>query len=45
MVGLGKMGGNMAPRIRADGHDVVGFDPRGVGSSRLCRRLEQASLK
>jgi 6-phosphogluconate dehydrogenase len=26
MVGLGKMGGNMATRIRAAGHEVVGYD-------------------
>jgi 6-phosphogluconate dehydrogenase len=27
MVGLGRMGGNMAERLRAHGHTVVGFDP------------------
>lgn len=27
MVGLGKMGGNMAERLRQRGHEVVGFDP------------------
>ena len=26
MVGLGKMGGNMAERLRAAGHEVVGYD-------------------
>ncbi|MGZ4189495.1 MAG: phosphogluconate dehydrogenase (NAD(+)-dependent, decarboxylating) [Actinomycetota bacterium] len=26
MVGLGRMGGNMAERLRAGGHDVIGFD-------------------
>jgi len=26
MVGLGRMGGNMAERLRRGGHDVVGFD-------------------
>jgi 6-phosphogluconate dehydrogenase len=26
MVGLGRMGGNMAERLRAHGHDVVGYD-------------------
>jgi 6-phosphogluconate dehydrogenase len=26
MVGLGRMGGNMSERLRAAGHDVVGFD-------------------
>ena len=25
MVGLGRMGGNMAKRLKADGHDVPGF--------------------
>ncbi|HEX2576068.1 MAG TPA: decarboxylating 6-phosphogluconate dehydrogenase [Aquihabitans sp.] len=27
MIGLGKMGGNMAERLRRHGHDVVGMDP------------------
>jgi 6-phosphogluconate dehydrogenase len=26
MVGLGKMGGNMAERLRRDGHEVIGYD-------------------
>ena len=26
MVGLGRMGGNMAERLRRRGHEVVGFD-------------------
>ena len=26
MVGLGRMGGNMAERLRARGHEVVGYD-------------------
>ena len=26
MVGLGRMGGNMAERLRRDGHEVVGYD-------------------
>ena len=26
LVGLGRMGGNMAERLRAAGHEVVGFD-------------------
>ncbi|WP_372500313.1 phosphogluconate dehydrogenase (NAD(+)-dependent, decarboxylating) [Sphaerisporangium perillae] len=45
MVGLGKMGGNMAERLRRAGHDVVGYDrdPRAsdVGSLReLVQRLQ-----
>jgi 6-phosphogluconate dehydrogenase len=37
LIGLGKMGGNMAQRLRQDGHRVVGFDrspasPRDVDS-------------
>ena len=32
MVGLGRMGGNMATRIGAAGHDVVGFDPHSEAS-------------
>jgi 6-phosphogluconate dehydrogenase len=27
MIGLGKMGGNMAERLRRHGHEVIGFDP------------------
>ena len=26
MIGLGKMGGNMAERLRRAGHKVIGFD-------------------
>ncbi len=25
MVGLGRMGGNMAKRLRGDGHEVIGY--------------------
>src|SRR3954466_166020 len=36
LIGLGRMGGNMRDRIRAAGHEVVGYDPqpdlRDVGS-------------
>ena len=37
MIGLGRMGGNMVERLRADGHEVVGYDrapdsPRDVDS-------------
>jgi 6-phosphogluconate dehydrogenase len=28
MIGLGRMGANMAERLRRHGHEVVGFDPR-----------------
>ena len=27
MIGLGRMGGNMAERLRRHGHTVVGMDP------------------
>src|SRR5690242_3471508 len=33
LIGLGKMGGNMAQRIRAAGHTVVGYD-RSADASR-----------
>lgn len=26
VIGLGRMGGNMVKRLRADGHEVIGFD-------------------
>ena len=32
MVGLGRMGGNMAERLRRAGHEVVSFDP-GIGGT------------
>ena len=28
LIGLGKMGGNMRERLRAAGHEVIGYDPR-----------------
>jgi 6-phosphogluconate dehydrogenase len=28
LIGLGKMGGNMRDRLRAAGHEVIGYDPR-----------------
>ncbi|GAA1392042.1 decarboxylating 6-phosphogluconate dehydrogenase [Pseudonocardia kongjuensis] len=28
LIGLGRMGGNMRERLRAAGHEVIGFDPR-----------------
>ncbi|GAA3762253.1 6-phosphogluconate dehydrogenase [Spinactinospora alkalitolerans] len=45
LIGLGKMGGNMAARLRDKGHDVVGFDfnpdVRDVDSiAELVQRLE-----
>jgi 6-phosphogluconate dehydrogenase len=46
LIGLGKMGGNMAERLRRAGHDVVGYDrseaaPRDVDSlDALVDRLE-----
>ncbi|WP_299053060.1 phosphogluconate dehydrogenase (NAD(+)-dependent, decarboxylating) [uncultured Nocardioides sp.] len=45
MIGLGKMGGNMVERLRAAGHDVVGYDRdpslSDVGSlDELVERLE-----
>jgi 6-phosphogluconate dehydrogenase len=33
LVGLGRMGGNMAERLRAAGHDVIGFDPHSDASN------------
>jgi 6-phosphogluconate dehydrogenase len=32
MIGLGKMGGNMAERLRRDGHEVIGMDPSAEGA-------------
>ena len=33
IVGLGRMGGNMAERLRADGHEVMGYAPSGGGTA------------
>ena len=37
LIGLGKMGGNMAERLRQDGHQVVGYDRNPASAPR--RRL------
>jgi 6-phosphogluconate dehydrogenase len=46
MVGLGRMGGNMAERLRRDGHEVVGYARSGGGSAssleELVRQLDPA---
>ncbi len=39
LIGLGKMGGNMAERLRGDGHEVVGYD-RNPASSRTVDSLQ-----
>jgi 6-phosphogluconate dehydrogenase len=35
MIGLGRMGGNMAERLLAGGHQVIGFDPNQEAVQRL----------
>jgi 6-phosphogluconate dehydrogenase len=40
LIGLGKMGGNMAERLRRAGHQVVGFD-RNPESARTVNSLEE----
>lgn len=40
MIGLGRMGGNMAKRIAAAGHEVVGYD-RSPESDRTVTSLEE----
>ena len=46
MIGLGRMGGNMAKRIAAAGHEVVGYD-RSPESDRTVASLKElvAALK
>jgi 6-phosphogluconate dehydrogenase len=44
LIGLGKMGGNMAQRIRNGGHTVVGYD-RSPSSSRDVASLEELISK
>ena len=43
MIGLGRMGGNMAKRIAAAGHEVVGFDrsPSWIAPCRALRKWWQ----
>jgi 6-phosphogluconate dehydrogenase len=38
MIGLGKMGGNMAARLVEHGHEVVGIDPSADNASEAARR-------
>ncbi|MCW2777820.1 MAG: 6-phosphogluconate dehydrogenase-like protein, partial [Frankiales bacterium] len=40
MIGLGRMGGNMAERLRRGGHEVVGYD-RSAESGRQVGSLEE----
>ncbi len=40
MIGLGRMGGNMAKRIAASGHEVVGYD-QSPESDRTVASLEE----
>ena len=35
MIGLGKMGGNMAQRLTGGGHEVVGYDPHPPDAARV----------
>ncbi len=37
MIGLGKMGGNMAERLKLGGHQVVGFDFNADAVARLTK--------
>ena len=38
MIGLGRMGGNMAERLLAGGHEVVGYDPSSDAVSRFVEK-------
>jgi 6-phosphogluconate dehydrogenase len=42
LIGLGKMGGNMAERVRLGGHQVVGFDFNAEAVARLTARATSA---
>jgi 6-phosphogluconate dehydrogenase len=42
MIGLGKMGGNMAERLRRNRHEVVGYDRSGIGDVQSVHALVQA---
>jgi 6-phosphogluconate dehydrogenase len=35
MIGLGKMGGNMAQRLTQEGHEVIGYDPHPPDAARV----------
>ena len=41
MVGLGRMGGNMAERLREDGHEVASYDRSGSGTASSLEELVQ----
>ena len=44
MVGLGRMGANMAERVARAGHRVVGFDPDAAARQRVVERGAEAAL-
>ena len=44
MIGLGRMGGNMAQRLLKHGHHVVGFDPAAGKTTRRSRRAGSRSV-
>jgi 6-phosphogluconate dehydrogenase len=44
MVGLGRMGANMAERVARAGHRVVGFDPDAAARQRASERGAEAAL-
>ena len=45
MVGLGRMGGNMAERLRAAGHEVVGYANDGSGDVQSLEELAEGSQR
>ena len=45
MVGLGRMGGNMAERLRAAGHEVVGYANDGSGDVTSLDDLAKAGVQ
>jgi len=49
MIGLGKMGGNMAQRLTMGGHEVIAYDPHPPDAARVQerpfrRRIGQVSM-
>ena len=43
MIGLGRMGANMAQRLMKDGHQVVGFDPQAAARNDLQNKGAQSA--
>ena len=45
MLGLGRMGGNMAQRLARRGHEVIGYDPAAARAPNSPKRARPPPLR